>query len=388
MTIDERVAGGIRDLNIELPSWAFGNSGTRFKVFAQKGVPRDPYEKLADAAQVHEFTGTAPSVALHIPWDKVDDYAHLAKHAADLGVRIGTINSNVFQDDDYMLGSVANPDPRIRRKATDHLLECVDIMDATGSRDLKLWFADGTNYPGQDDIVGRQERLADSLAEVYERLGDDQRFLLEYKLFEPSFYTTDVPDWGTAYAHCIALGPKARVVIDTGHHAPGTNIEFIVAVLLRLGKLGGFDFNSRFYADDDLMVGAADPFQLVRIMWEVRRGKGLDPATGVAFMLDQCHNIEPKIAGQIRSVMNVQEATAKALSVDADALSAAQRDGDVLGANAIFMDAYSTDVRPMLAELRADSGLDPDPVAAYHRSGYYETVCAERVGGSAAGWGA
>ena len=388
MTIDERVADGIRDLNIELPSWAFGNSGTRFKVFAQKGVPRDPYEKVADAAQVHAFTGAAPSVALHIPWDRVDDYAHLAKHADELGVRIGTINSNVFQDDDYMLGSVANPDPRIRRKATDHLLECVDIMDATGSRDLKLWFADGTNYPGQDDIVGRQERLAESLAEVYERLGDDQRFLLEYKLFEPSFYTTDVPDWGTAYAHCIALGPKARVVIDTGHHAPGTNIEFIVAVLLRLGKLGGFDFNSRFYADDDLMVGAADPFQLFRIMGEVRRGKGLDPGTGVAFMLDQCHNIEPKIAAQIRSVMNVQEATAKALVVDADALAAAQRDGDVLGANALFMDAYSTDVRPMLADLRAESGLDPDPVGAYHRSGYYETVCADRVGGSAAGWGA
>ena len=284
-------------------------------------------------------------------------------------MRIGTINSNVFQDNDYMLGSVTNPDARIRRKATDHLLECVDIMDATGSRDLKLWFADGTNYPGQDDIVARQDRLAAALAEVYDRLGDDQRILLEYKLFEPSFYTMDVPDWGTAYAHCIALGPKAQVVIDTGHHAPGTNIEFIVAMLLRAGKLGGFDFNSRFYADDDLMVGAADPFQLFRIMWEVRRGGGLDPATGVAFMLDQCHNIEPKIAAQIRSVMNVQEATAKALLVDAEALAAAQAAGDVLGANAVFMDAYATDVRPLLAEISGRAGLDPDPVAAYHRSG-------------------
>ena len=357
-------------------------------MFAQKGVPRDPYEKIADAAQVHRFTGVAPSVALHIPWDRVDDYGDLAKHAADLGVRIGAINSNVFQDDDYMLGSVTNPDPRIRRKATDHLLDCVDIMDATGSRDLKLWFSDGTNYPGQDDIAARQDRLASALAEVYARLGDDQRFLLEYKLFEPAFYTMDVPDWGTAYAHCIALGPKAQVVIDTGHHAPGTNIEFIVAMLLRAGKLGGFDFNSRFYADDDLMVGAADPFQLFRIMWEVRRGGGLDPRTGVAFMLDQCHNIEPKIAGQIRSVMNVQEATAKALLVDADALADAQAAGDVLGANAMFMDAYATDVRPLLAEIRSDMGLDPDPVAAYHRSGYYETICAERVGGAQAGWGA
>ena len=384
----EHVAKGLDDLNIELPSWAFGNSGTRFKVFAQPGVPRDPFEKVADAAQVHAFTGSAPSVALHIPWDRVDDFGALAKHAAELGVRIGTINSNVFQDDDYMLGSVANPDPRIRRKATDHLLECVDIMDVTGSRDLKLWFADGTNYPGQDDIVARQDRLAEALAEVYARLGDDQRMLLEYKLFEPSFYTTDVPDWGTAYAHCAALGPKAAVVLDTGHHAPGTNIEFIVAMLLRLGRLGGFDFNSRFYADDDLMVGAADPFQLFRIMWEVRRGGGLDPATGVAFMLDQCHNIEPKIAGQIRSVMNAQEATAKALLVDTDALAQAQAAGDVLGANAVFMDAYNTDVRPLLADLRAGHGLDPDPLAAYHRSGYYDRVCTERVGGTAAGWGA
>ena len=237
-------------------------------------------------------------------------------------------------------------------------------MDVTGSRDLKLWFSDGTNYPGQDDTIARQDRLAEALAEVYASAsGRTQRFLLEYKLFEPAFYTMDVPDWGTAFAHCVALGPKAQVVIDTGHHAPGTNIEFIVAVLLRAGKLGGFDFNSRFYADDDLMVGSADPFQLFRIMWEVRRGGGLDPATGVAFMLDQCHNIEPKIAAQIRSVMNVQEATAKALLVDVDALGAAQSSGDVLAANAVFMDAYATDVRPMLGELRASMGLDPDPVA-------------------------
>ena len=388
MTNNERVAAGLHDLQLELPSWAFGNSGTRFKVFAQQGVPRDPFEKVADAAQVHAFTGAAPSVALHIPWDRVDDYDELAKHAADRGVRIGTINANVFQDDDYMLGSVANPDAAVRRKAVRHLLDCVDIMDVTGSRDLKLWFADGTNYPGQDDIVARQERLAEALAEVYERLGDGQRFLLEYKLFEPAFYSTDVPDWGTAFVHCTALGPKAQVVIDTGHHAPGTNIEFIVAMLLRAGKLGGFDFNSRFYADDDLMVGAADPFQLFRILWEVRRGGGLDPRAGVAFMLDQCHNIEPKIAGQIRSVMNVQEAAAKVLLIDAEALADAQAAGDVLGANAVFMDAYATDVRPLLGELRAEAGLDPDPVAAYHRSGYFETVAAERTGGAAAGWGA
>ncbi|MER7441472.1 L-rhamnose isomerase [Micromonospora avicenniae] len=383
-----RVTQALRAQRIETPSWAYANSGTRFKVFPQEGVPRDPYEKIADAAMVHRLTGVAPTVALHIPWDRVDDYADLARYAADQGVALGAINANVFQDNDYRLGSVTNPDPGVRRKAIDHLLECVDIMDRTGSRDLKLWFSDGTNYPGQDDIRARQDRLAAALREAYDRLGDDQRLLLEYKLFEPAFYTTDVPDWGTAYAHCLELGPKAQVVIDTGHHAPGTNIEFIVAFLLRAGKLGGFDFNSRFYADDDLMVGAADPFQLFRIMHEIVRGDALRPEGGIAFMLDQCHNIEPKIPAIIRSVLNVQEATAKALLVDADALAAAQRAGDVLGANAVLMDAYHTDVRPLLAELRAELGLDPDPIAAYARSGYFERIRTERAGGQQAGWGA
>src|SRR5580692_3161016 len=382
------VKNALRAQRIETPSWAFGNSGTRFKVFPQPGVPRTPQEKIADAAQVHKYTGIAPSMAIHIPWDRVDDYADLAAQAADSGISLGAVNANVFQDPDYMLGSVASPDPKVRRKAVDHLLECVDIMDATGSRDLKLWFADGTNYPGQDDIRARQDRLAEGLAAVYARLGPQQRMLLEYKLFEPSFYTTDVPDWGTSLLHCTALGPQAQVVVDTGHHAPGTNIEFIVALLLRAGRLGGFDFNSRFYADDDLMVGAADPFQLFRIMHEVVKAGALAPAGGVAFMLDQCHNIEPKIPAQIRSVMNVQEATAKALLVDPDALRAAQQGGDVLGANAALMDAYNTDVRPLLAELRQDAGLEPDPVAAYHRSGYAAKIEAERAGGQQAGWGA
>ncbi|GJF25664.1 MULTISPECIES: L-rhamnose isomerase [Streptomyces] len=373
---------------VETPSWGYGNSGTRFKVFAQPGVPRTPREKLDDAAKVHEFTGITPRVALHIPWDKVDDYAALAAHAKDRGLELGAINANVFQEDDYKLGSVCHPDATVRRKALAHLMECVDIMDATGSRDLKLWFADGTNYPGQDDVAARQDRLAEALRAVHERLGGDQRILLEYKLFEPAFYTTDVPDWGTAYAHCLKLGDRAQVVVDTGHHAPGTNIEFIVALLLREGKLGGFDFNSRFYADDDLMVGAADPFQLFRIMHEVVKNGGLDPAAGVAFMLDQCHNIEAKIPAVIRSVMNVQEATAKALLVDAEALTAAQAEGDVLAANAVLMDAYNTDVRPLLAEVREEQGLHPDPVAAYRASGWQERIAAERVGGEQAGWGA
>jgi L-rhamnose isomerase / sugar isomerase len=378
----------LRTQQIELPSWAFGNSGTRFKVFPQPGVPRNPYEKIDDAATVHRFTGVSPNVALHIPWDKVDDYGQLAKHAEAQGVRLGTINANVFQDNDYRLGSVCHPDPAVRRKALDHLLECVDVMDATGSRDLKLWFADGTNYPGQDWIRARQDRLAEALAATYQRLGTHQRLLLEYKLFEPAFYHTDVPDWGTAYVHCLQLGDRAQVVVDTGHHAPGTNIEMIVAVLLRAGKLGAFDFNSRFYADDDLMVGAADPFQLFRIMHEVVQGGGYQPEAAIAFMLDQCHNIEPKIQGQIRSVMNVQEATAKALLVDSEALEAAQQAGEVLEANAVLMDAYNTDVRPLLAEVRQDLDLNPDPVAAYKASGYFEKIAAERVGGQQAGWGA
>ncbi|MFJ7073994.1 L-rhamnose isomerase [Streptomyces sp. NPDC098781] len=386
MTELAAVKAALKTQAVETPSWAYANSGTRFKVFAQRGVPRTPREKVEDAAKVHEFTGVAPTVALHIPWDTVDDYAALAKFAEERGVRLGAINSNTFQDDDYRLGSICHPDAVVRRKALDHLLECVDIMDATGSADLKLWFADGTNYPGQDDIRARQDRLAQGLAEVYERLGDGQRMLLEYKFFEPAFYTTDVPDWGTAYAHCLKLGPKAQVVVDTGHHAPGTNIEFIVATLLREEKLGGFDFNSRFYADDDLMVGAADPFQLFRIMYEVVRGGGF--TSDVAFMLDQCHNIEAKIPAIIRSVMNVQEATAKALLVDRGALAAAQAAGDVLDANAVLMDAYNTDVRPLLAEVREEMGLDADPMSAYARSGWAEKIVAERVGGQQAGWGA
>ena len=376
----------LRQQQIETPSWAYGNTGTRFKVFADPGAARDAYEKIEDAAFVHRLTGVAPSVALHIPWDRVDDFEKLAAHAADAGVRLGAINPNVFQDDDYRLGSVCNPDPKIRKKALAHLLECAEIAAATGSPALSLWFADGTNYPGQDAIRARQERLGEALATLYAALPERVDMLLEYKLFEPSFYTTDIPDWGTALVHCLALGPRARVLVDTGHHAPGTNIEFIVASLLRLGRLGGFHFNSRFYADDDLLVGAADPFQLFRILAEIVQADAVTPAGGVAFMLDQCHNIEDKVAAEIRSVMNVQEATAKALLVDRDALAGAQQEGDVLAAHGVLMDAYNTDVRPLLAGLREEMGLDPDPLGAYQRSGYATQVRAARVGGASSGW--
>ena len=373
---------------IELPSWAFGNSGTRFRVFTTAGVPRDPYEKIDDVAQVNAFTGITPRVSLHIPWDKTDDYDALRRHAEDRGIRIGTINSNVFQDDDYKLGSLTNPDERVRAKAIAHHLECIDIMRATGAPALKIWLPDGTNYPGQDSIRERQDRLADSLSQIYAALDDDQLLVLEYKFFEPAFYHTDVPDWGTSLVHCLSLGERAKVVLDTGHHAPGTNIEFIVAQLVRLGRLGAFDFNSRFYADDDLIVGAADPYQLFRIMNEIVAAGALASDSGVNFMLDQCHNLEEKIPGEIRSATNVQEATAKALLVDREALKAAQLAGDVLAANDIFIDAFNTDVRPMLAELRESQGLAPDPMRAFLDSGYLERVRSERVGGNAAGWGA
>ncbi|TFH55796.1 L-rhamnose isomerase [Glutamicibacter arilaitensis] len=375
-------------LAIEVPSWAYGNSGTRFKVYGTPGTPRDPFEKVADAAQVNRLTGLAPAVALHIPWDKVEDYAVLRRHAEDLGVQLGTINSNTFQDDDYKFGALTHEDPVVRRKAIDHHLECIDVMNSTGSQDLKIWLAEGSNYPGQADMRGRQDRLADSLAEIYAGLGDDQRLVLEYKFFEPSFYHTDVPDWGTSYAQVAALGEKAMVCLDTGHHAPGTNIEFIVMQLLRLGKLGSFDFNSRFYADDDLIVGAADPYQLFRIMAEVHRGGGLEEDTPITFMLDQCHNVENKILGQIRSVLNVQEMTARALLIDRVALTEAQLAGDVLKANEIFMNAFYTDVREELAQWRASRGLPADPMEAFRASDYQSTIENERAGGVQASWGA
>ncbi len=379
---------GLNGFGIEVPSWAYGNSGTRFKVFTTPGVPRNPFEKIADAAQVQAVTGLAPRVSLHIPWDLVDDFAALGAHAKELGVSIGAINSNVFQDDDYRLGSLTHFDDRIRAKAIQHHLDCIEVMRITGSKDLKIWLPDGTNYAGQDSLRARQDRLADSLQQIYAVMDEDQRLLLEYKFFEPYFYTMDVPDWGTSLLHCLALGERALVILDTGHHAPGTNIEFIVMQLLRQGRLGAFDFNSRYYADDDLIVGSADPFQLFRIMSEIVAVQAHLPSSGVNFVLDQCHNIEAKIPGQIRSVLNVEQALAKALLVDAEALAAAQRAGDVLGANAVLMDAYESDVRTVLADRREAHGLPRDPVAAFTASGYAERVAAERASGTQAGWGA
>lgn len=382
----QEVLSGLDGFTIEVPSWAYGNSGTRFKVFSTPGTPRDPFEKIADAARVHALTGLAPRVSLHIPWDRVEDYGALAAHAEEHGVRIGAINSNLFQDDDYKFGSLTHTDPAVRAKAVRHHLDCVEIMAETRSTDLKLWLPDGTNYAGQASLRARQDRLADSLAQIYAALAPEHRLLVEYKFFEPYFYAMDIPDWGTALLHCQALGDRAQVVLDTGHHAPGTNIEFIVMQLLRAGRLGAFDFNSRYYADDDLIVGSADPFQLFRIMVEIAAVGGHLPESGVNFMLDQCHNIEDKIAGQIRSVLNVEQALAKALLVDTGALAAAEEAGDVLGAHDVLMDAFHTDVRGALADRREARGLPRDPMAAYRASGYAAEIAAGRVGGTQAAW--
>ncbi|WP_424952577.1 L-rhamnose isomerase [Deinococcus sp.] len=371
-------------LRIETPSWGYGNSGTRFKTFAAPGAARTVWEKLDDAAEVQRLTAVAPSVALHIPWDEVDDYPALVKYAIERGLCIGAINPNVFQDDGYRLGSVCSPDERVREQATRRLLDCVEIMRQTGSRDLSLWFADGTNYAGQDDLRSRKRLMRAALKRVHDALPPGSRMLVEYKLFEPAFYATDLFDWGAAYAHCLAVGEKAQVLVDLGHHAQGVNIEQIVAFLLDEGRLGGFHFNARRYADDDLIVGTSNPFELFCIYAELvgaaRSSDGLTRRTaeGVAYMIDQSHNIEPKVEAMLQSVLNCQEAYAKALLIDGDALGEAQVAGDVLGAHRVLQDAFKTDVRPLLMEWRESQGLNPDPIATHRASGYQERVARER----------
>ena len=362
-------------LELETPSWGYGNSGTRFHVYPWPGAARDVYERIADAALVHRLTGCCPSVALHIPWDAVADYTDLRRSAEEQGVRLGAINPNLFGDDDYRLGSLCNPDPEVRAKALAHCRDCVEIAREVGSEVISLWLADGTNYPGQDDLRDRHARLLSGLEELYAVLPAGMRLLVEYKFFEPGFYTTDLPDWGTAALACRRLGPQAQVLVDTGHHPQGTNIEQIVAVLLGEGLLGGFHFNNRKYADDDLIVGSIDPFELFRIMREIARAESPER---IAFMIDQSHNIEGKIDAMVQSVVNIQTAYAKALLVDDERLTAAQRAGDVLGAHRVLLEAFETDVRPLLAQLREELDIDPDPVEAFRRGGYGERLAQER----------
>jgi L-rhamnose isomerase / sugar isomerase len=371
---------------VETPSWGYGDTGTRFAVFSQLGVPRDPFEKMADAAQVHGLTGVCPSVAVHIPWDRVDDYGELRGHAESLGLRIGAVNPNLFQEPEYKLGSVCNPDPAVRRKATDHLLECVEIAGKTGSDVLSLWFADGTNYAGQDSFTERRHRMVECLEEVYAAMPENVRMLLEYKPYEPAFYHTDLADWGAAMTVAQRLGERAQVLVDLGHHAKEVNIEYVVALLLEEERLGGFHFNNRKYGDDDLIVGSVNPFELFLIFVELAEAEERS-GTRIDYMIDQTHNIEPKIEAMLLSVMNLQEAYAKALLVDRAKLAQARHSGDVLGAHRLLLDAYATDVRPLCARVRESLGGASDPVEAFKHSGYAEKVAEERGEGAGAGWG-
>lgn len=370
---------------VETPSWGYGDSGTRFATFQQAGRPRDVFERLQDAAEVHRVTGAAPAVALHFPWDAVDDLAELRRHAEQLGLRIGAINPNLFQDPDYRLGSVTNADPEIRRKALAHLLECIGIGQELGSTAQSLWLADGTNYPGQDDLGARRRRLEDSLRELYAALPEEQALLVEYKLFEPAFYATDIADWGSALLICQHLGARAQVLVDLGHHAHGVNIEQIVTLLAGEDRLGGFHFNNRRYADDDLIVGSVNPFELFLIFCElIATGKPLPRLT-----IDQAHNIEPKVEAMTLSVVNLQEAYAKALLVDRARLRSAQDFGDVLGGHELLLDAYRTDVRPLCAKVRSDNGAAEDPLGTLRAGGYQRRIAAERGSGVglSGGWG-
>ncbi len=371
---EQAVIDALIDFDVETPSWGYGDSGTRFGVFPQPGRPRNVFEKLEDAAEVNRLTGSAHGVALHFPWDETDDYGKLRAHAQALGLHIGAVNPNLFQDPDYKLGSVTNPSAQIRRKATAHLLECVEIATALGSTAQSLWLADGTNYAGQDDLAQRRERLLGCLRECYAALPDEQELLVEYKPFEPAFYATDIPDWGAALLICQALGERARILIDLGHHLHGANVEQIVSQLSTIDRLGGFHFNNRRYADDDLIVGSTNPLELFLIFCElIGSGRRLPRLT-----IDQSHNVEAKVEAMVLSIVNLQEAYAKALLVDRDALTARQRDGDVLGGHEVLLDAYHTDVRPLCARARESSGAASDPVGEIRHSDYVAAAAKRR----------
>jgi len=378
-------AQALAGLVIETPSWGYGDSGTRFATFQQPGRPRDVFERIDDAAEVHRVTGTAGAVALHFPWDAVDDLAALREHIAGHGLRVGAVNPNLFQDPDYKLGSICHPDADVRAKALEHLLDCVRVAAELGATAQSLWFADGTNYAGQDDLRARRRRLVETLRALYAQLPAEQELLVEYKFFEPAFYATDLADWGSALLACQKLGERAKVLVDLGHHAQGVNVEQIVALLDEEDRLGGFHFNNRKYADDDLIVGSVNPFELFLIFVELTAaGRPLPRLT-----IDQAHNVEAKVEAMVLSVCNIQEAYAKALLVDRAALAAAQASGDVLAGHAALTDAYKSDVRPALAHARVQLGAAADPVAELRASGYVERISAQRgaTAGVAGGWG-
>jgi len=373
------VKSALKAQQVETPSWGYDDSGTRFQVFHFPGAARDIWEKLQDAAQVHQHTGICPSVAIHIPWDSVEDYGELVEYAESLNLEIGAVNPNLFQEQEYKLGSLCHPDPAVRAQAVDHILECIDIAQEVESDIISLWLADGTNYPGQDSFRRRKHRLEEGLVEVYGALPGWMRLLIEYKFFEPAFYHTDIADWGMAYALARDLGPQAQVLIDLGHHSLGTNIEHLVAFLIDEGKLGGFHFNSKKYADDDLTSGSINPYELFLIYNELIDG-ARDPEVNmeVAYMIDQSHNVKPKVEAAIQSVVNLQTAYAKALLVDRERLVEAQQAGAIVAAEEVLQAAFQTDVRPLLATVRQEVGVPFDPLKAFRASGYQERIAGER----------
>jgi L-rhamnose isomerase/sugar isomerase len=362
--------------SIELPSWGFANTGTRFGKFVQEAAATSTEEKLADAGQVHAFTGCCPTVAMHVKWDFPCDKSTAAKY----GVSIGSINPNVFEDQIYKHGSLGNPDPEVRAAALEHLIESVEIAKRTQSRDLSLWFADGSNFPGTANIRQRRQWFEEGLKAMHARLAPDQRMLLEYKPFEPAFYHTDIADWGMSLLLARAAGPQARVLVDTGHHYQTQNIEQIVAWLLAENMLGGFHFNDRRYADDDLTLGSIDPYQIFRIFHEINlfeweTGSRAD----IAYMVDQSHNLKPKIEEMIQTATFAQELYAKAALVDLKKLAHYQSHAELIDAEECLKSAFSTDVRPAIREWRRSKGLAENPLEAFRRSGYLEKATRERA---------
>lgn len=368
----------LKSFKVETPSWGYGDSGTRFYVFKQKGAARNVKEKLQDAAIVHKLTGICPTVALHIPWDMYDDWDELLRYAESLGVRPGAINPNLFQDDDYKFGSLTHPDKRVREKAIRHILDCIEIAKKLGSMDISLWLADGTNHPGQDDFRLRKHRLEESLKEVYSHLEPNMRLLIEYKFFEPAFYHTDIPDWGTAIILSKKLGDKAYVLVDLGHHPLGTNIEQIVAILLDEGKLGGFHFNNKKYADDDLTTGSINPYELFLIFSELVSAEQDGLKMNIAYMIDESHNLKNKIEEMIQSVENIFRTYAKALIVNRKVLRKYQEEQDIVMAENTLVKAFETDVMPLIYKVREEMGVPLDPLKAFRESGYMEKVIKER----------
>lgn len=381
------VKSELKSMNIQTGSWAYGDSGTRFYVFKQPGMPRNLFEKIDDASQVKKYTGISHTMPIHIPWDMEDDFEKVRMYAEEKGIKIGAVNPNCFQEIDYMLGSVTNVKPEIRKKAVNRIKECVEIAKKVNSGFISVWFSDGTNYPGQSDFRSRINWMYESLKEVYEYMGEDITMLIEYKLFEPAAYHTDIADWGTALGLASKLGERAKVQIDLGHHPFGVNVPFIVAYLLNEGKAGGFHINDNNCGDDDLIPGTINPYKLFLIFNEIVSAKldnRLAEATNrIEYQIDTSFCIEPKIPAMIHSIINVQAAFAKAMLINRERLLEAQNNLDVLGAEAEIKEAFEFDVRPLLAVVREEMGIHPEPLKAYLKSGYSEKILERGIGGKA-----